>query len=139
VVVAQLNKEAKLYLDELRLPGFYTVYRTVRSYPRKIAGNLLGFVNEVNTTDLERDGYYRSGDMIGRTGIEQAYEKYLRGDKGVKINMVDVNGVVKGSWQDGLADTLPVAGKTLTASLDAELQAFAEELLAGKVGAVVAI
>ena len=139
VVVPQLSKEVKLLLDELKLPGFYTVYRTVRSYPRKIAGNLLGFVNEVNERDLASDDYYRSGDYIGRSGIEQAYEKYLRGEKGVKINTVDVNGVVKGSWQDGLSDTLPVAGKTLTSSLDAGLQAFAEELMAGKVGAVVAI
>jgi penicillin-binding protein 2 len=139
VVVSQLDKEAKLYLDELRLAGFYTVFRTVRSYPRKIAGNLLGFVNEVNDADLSADSYYRSGDYIGRTGIERAYEEYLRGEKGVKINMVDVNGVVKGVWQDGRLDTLPVAGKTLTASLDGELQALAEELLRGKVGAVVAI
>jgi penicillin-binding protein 2 len=139
VVVAQLSKEAKLLLDELRLPGFYTNYRTIRSYPRKIAGNLLGYVNEVNEADLSRDDYYRSGDYIGRTGIERAYEQYLRGEKGVKINMVDVNGVVQGSWQDGMLDTLPVAGRALTASLDAKLQAFAEELLAGKVGAVVAI
>ena len=139
VVVAQLSKDAKLLLDELRLPGFYTVYRTVRSYPRKIAGNLLGFVNEVSPEDLANDEYYRSGDYIGRTGIERAYEKYLRGEKGVQINTVDVRGVVQGSWQDGMLDTMPVAGRSLTASLNAGLQAFAEELLAGKVGAVVAI
>ena len=139
VVVPQLSKEAKLLLDELRIPGFQTVFRTVRSYPRKIAGNLLGYVSEVNDRDLVRDEYYRSGDYIGRTGIEQAYEEHLRGEKGVKVNMVDVHGIVKGSWRDGLFDTLPVAGKTLKSSLDASLQAFAEELMEGKVGAVVAI
>lgn len=139
VVVAQMSKDTKLLLDEAQLPGFHTVYRTVRSYPRKIAGNLLGFVGEVNDRDLTRDDYYRSGDYIGREGIEQAYEAYLRGEKGVKINMVDVNGVVKGSWQNGMFDTMPVAGRTLVSSLDAALQAFAEELMRGKVGAVVAI
>lgn len=139
VVVPQLSKETKLLLDELKIPGFYTIYRTVRSYPHKIAGNLLGYVNEVNSGDLERDDYYRSGDYIGRSGIEQAYEKYLRGEKGVKINLVDVHGIVQGSYRNGLYDTLPVAGKTLTSSLDAELQAFAEELMQGKVGSVVAI
>ncbi|MDR2882823.1 MAG: penicillin-binding protein 2 [Alistipes sp.] len=139
VVVPQLSKEIKLLLDELHLPGFHTVYRTVRSYPRKIAGNLLGYVNEVNATDLARDDYYRAGDYIGRTGIEHAYENYLRGEKGVKINMVDVGGVVQGAWHDGRLDTQAVAGRSLTASLDAGLQAFAEELLGGKVGAVVAI
>ncbi len=139
VVVPQLSKETKLLLDELRLPGFHTVYRTVRSYPRKIAGNLLGFVGEVDNRDLARDDYYRSGDYIGRTGIEQAYEQHLRGEKGVTINMVDVRGVVQGSWQEGRLDTQAVAGRSLTASLDAGLQAFTEELLEGKVGAVVAI
>ncbi|MDR2912339.1 MAG: penicillin-binding protein 2 [Alistipes sp.] len=139
VVVPGLGKEVKVLLDELKVPGFYTVYRTVRSYPRKIAGNLLGYVNEVNESDMSADDYYRSGDQIGRSGIEQAYEPYLRGEKGVRINMVDVGGVVKGSWQEGRFDTLPVAGRTLTSSLDAGLQAFAEELLAGKVGSVVAI
>ncbi len=109
VAVPQLSKDAKLLLDELRLPGFHTVHRTVRDYPRKIAGNLLGYVGEVNSRDLDRDEYYRPGDYIGKEGIEQAYEKYLRGEKGVKINTVDVKGVVKGSWQNGLWDTLPVA------------------------------
>ncbi len=138
VIVPLLSKETKLLLDELRLPGFYTIYRTVRSYPRKIAGNLLGYVGEVNSGDLS-DDYYRSGDYIGRSGIEQAYEKYLRGEKGTKINLVDVHGIVKGSYGDGMYDTMPVAGRTLISSLDAELQAFAEQLMEGKVGAVVAL
>ncbi len=139
VLISGLSKETKLMLDELRIPGFSTVYRTVRSYPRKIAGNLLGYVNEVNEQDLERDGYYRAGDNIGRSGIEHAYERHLRGQKGVKINLVDVHGIVKGSYADGLYDTLPVSGVSLRSSLDAELQAFAEELMRGKVGSVVAI
>ena len=139
VVVPQLTKDVKLMLDELNLPGFFTVYRTVRSYPRKIAGNLLGYVSEVSQGDLERDYYYRSGDYIGKTGIEAAYEKYLRGEKGVRINLVDVHGIVKGSYRDGMYDTLPVAGKALVSSLDAALQAFGEELMRGKVGAIVAI
>ncbi len=139
VVVPQLTKEVKLMLDELNIPGFYPVYRTVRSYPRKIAGNLLGYVGEVSPADLERDYYYRSGDYIGKSGIEAEYEKYLRGEKGVRINLVDVHGIVKGSYRGGMYDTLPVAGKTLVSSLDGALQAFGEELLKGKVGAIVAI
>ncbi len=139
VVVPQLSKEVKLMLDELNVPGLYTVYRTVRSYPRKIAGNLLGYVSEVSQSDLDNDWYYRSGDYIGKTGIEAEYEKYLRGEKGVRINLVDVHGIVKGSYRDGMYDTLPVAGKSLVSSLDAALQALGEELLRGKVGAIVAI
>lgn len=139
VVVPQLTKDVKLMLDELSLPGFYTVYRTVRSYPRKIAGNLLGYVSEVDARDLDRDSYYRSGDYIGKSGIEYAYERYLRGEKGVRINLVDVHGIVKDSYRNGMYDTVPVAGRYLVSSLDAELQAFGEELMQGKVGSIVAI
>lgn len=139
VLISQISKEAKLRLDELGYPGFYVVLRTARSYPRNIAGNLLGYVGEVSERDIERDSYYRSGDYIGMSGIERAYEKELRGEKGVKINMVDVHGIVKGQYEDGLYDTLPTAGLALTSTLDARLQEFGEELMKGKVGSIVAI
>ena len=48
VLFKQLPKEVKVRLDERNFPGFFTVYRTVRSYPTKIAGNLLGYVGEVD-------------------------------------------------------------------------------------------
>ncbi|MCC8034979.1 MAG: penicillin-binding protein 2 [Rikenellaceae bacterium] len=139
VVIKHLPKEDKLKLDERNFPGFYTVYRTIRSYPRKIGGNLLGYVGEVDRPALERDGYYRSGDYIGKSGMELAYEKTLRGEKGVKVNMVDVHGMAQGSYADGIYDTLPTAGLAVTSTIDAALQALAEELLDGKVGSVVAI
>ena len=138
-IVKQLPKEVKIKLEERGFPGFYTVYRTLRSYPRKIAGNLLGYVGEVNQADIDRDSYYRGGDYIGKTGIELAYEDVLRGKKGVKLNLVDVHGIVKGSYADGLYDTMAIPGTAITSTIDARLQQFAEELLEGKVGSVVAI
>ncbi len=139
VLFKQISKEDKLRFEEYSFPGFYTVYRTVRSYPRKIAGNLLGYVGEVNQRIIDRNPYYKSGDFIGMSGIEKAYEEVLRGKKGIKIQMVDVHGIPKGSYADGLYDTLPEPGTAITSTLDAGLQALAEELLAGKVGSVVAI
>ena len=123
VIVKQLPKETKLRLEEHQFPGFFTVYRTVRSYPTKMAGNLLGYVGEVDDRILERDPYYRSGDYIGRSGIEQAYEEVLRGEKGVKIEMVDVHGIPKGSYANGIYDTLPSPGVAITCTIDARLQA----------------
>ena len=102
VIFKQLPKEVKLRFEEHGFPGFFTVYRTVRSYPTKMAGNLLGYVGEVNDRILERNPYYRSGDYIGMSGIEQAYEEVLRGEKGVKIEMVDVHGINKGSYANGI-------------------------------------
>ena len=130
VVVKQLPKETKLKLEEHSFPGFYTVYRTVRSYPTKMAGNLLGYVGEVNERIIERNPYYRSGDYIGMSGIEQAYEEVLRGVKGVKIEMVDVHGVPQGSYANGIYDTLASPGVAITCTIDARLQA----LDAGKSG-----
>lgn len=140
LVTNYLSKEVKVRLDEYKFQGFYTVYRTARQYPRKIAGNLLGYVGEVNARDLEREpDVYKPGDYIGITGLEAAYEEELRGEKGVKILERDTYGAIKGSYMGGAFDSLPVPGLKLTCTIDARLQAFAEELLKGKVGAVVAI
>ena len=139
MIFKQLSKEAKLKLDERHLVGFYTQYRTSRTYPRKIAGNLLGYISEVDEATIRRDPYYRMGDYIGKSGIERSYEKYLRGRKGVKVELVDVYGMPQGAYAEGRFDTLPVPGQAITCTIDAGLQQLAEELMVGKVGSVVAI
>lgn len=139
MVINQLPKEVKLRFDECNFRGFYTVYRTIRSYPRKIGGNLLGYVGEINAEQLRRNPEYRAGDYIGISGIESAYEEVLRGEKGVKVNEIDTYGVVKGSYRNGMYDSLPVPGKSIVCTIDTRLQELAEELMAGKVGSVVAI
>ena len=136
-----ISSEVKLRFDENDFPGFYTVYRTIRSYPRKIGGNLLGDVGEINERQLKMKRYadYRSGDYVGQSGVEKAYEEELRGKKGVKIMEKDTHGVVKGSYMDGMFDSLPEPGNYIVTTIDARLQAFTEELMRGKVGAAVAI
>ncbi|MEG0815338.1 MAG: penicillin-binding transpeptidase domain-containing protein [Mucinivorans sp.] len=139
VIFKQLSQDVKLKLDEKRVAGFYAQYRTVRTYPRKLAGNLLGYVGEVNDRIIRNDPYYKMGDYIGMSGIEQAYEEVLRGKKGVKIEMVDTHGVPQGSYLNGKNDTLAQPGHAIVATIDARLQALAEELMRGKIGSVVAI
>lgn len=82
VVTNYISKEDKLRFDECNFRGFYTVYRTVRRYPRKIGGNLLGYVSEVNADYLKRNPEYKIGDYVGMGGVESAYEPLLRGTKG---------------------------------------------------------
>ncbi|MFM7216571.1 MAG: penicillin-binding transpeptidase domain-containing protein, partial [Bacteroidota bacterium] len=86
-----------------------------------------------------KDPYYKEGDYIGKSGVEQSYETYLRGRRGVRVMMVDVFNREKGSFQNGQYDTAAIAGENLTLTIDAELQRLGEELLAGKVGSAVAI
>lgn len=139
LVMNFIPKEDKLRFDEGNFRGFYTVYRTVRQYPRKVGGNLLGYVGEVNADMIRRNPSYKPGDYVGMSGVESAYEPLLRGRKGVRIQEVDTHGAIKGSYMSGMYDTLPESGKYLVSTIDARLQLFAEELMAGKVGAAVAI
>ena len=139
ILFRQLTKEVKLRLDERSFPGFYSLYRPMRSYPRNMAGNLLGYIGEVGPRTLERNPYYKTGDYVGELGIESDYEVELRGNKGVEVQMVDVHGVAKGSYAEGKYDSLASPGLAVTSTIDAGLQQFTEELLEGKVGAVIAI
>ncbi|MDE5578873.1 MAG: penicillin-binding protein 2 [Alistipes sp.] len=139
LVSSYIAKEDKLRFDECNFRGFYMVYRTVRRYPRKVGGNLLGFVSEVTAEYLKKHPYYQAGDYVGMTGVESAYETVMRGDKGVKIQEVDTYGEVKGSYLDGRYDSLPKPGRNLVSTIDTRLQLLGEELMRGKVGAAVAI
>ena len=121
--------------------GFYPKARTVRKYPYDGLANVFGYIGEVDSRQLKRDTkkYYKSGDHIGKAGIESSYEEVLRGRRGVKYKMVNVRGIEKGSFKDGKLDTLAVPGEDITLSIDIELQRYAEKLMNGKIGSVVAI
>lgn len=137
----QLSVETYAELQEKMhaFDGFFVQVRTLRKYPRPIAAQFLGYVGEVGKDDLERDLYYRQGDYIGIAGLERSYEYALRGQKGVKVLMVDVHNRTKGSYRNGRYDTLAVAGKSLVSTIDADLQEYAERLMCNKSGAIVAI
>jgi len=127
--------QEKLY----RYKGFFVQKRTVRKYPRPIAGHLLGYVGEVSKEKAEKDPYYNEGDYIGITGIERSYETELRGRKGTQIAITDVHNKKIGSYMDGKYDTAAIAGKPLYCSIDMVLQEYGEQLMRGKKGAIVAI
>jgi penicillin-binding protein 2 len=119
--------------------GFTVQSRTLRKYPYKIAAHMLGYIGEADKAVTEKDPYYKEGDYLGISGIEKTYEKVLRGKKGLRIMMVDVHNREKGSYMNGLYDTLAIPGKPLTTTIDADLQLYAEQLMQNKIGSVVAI
>ena len=137
----QISKEVYGKLQEYlyRFPGFYVQSRTLRRYPKPIAAHVLGDVGEVSEKEIAQNPYYKMGDYIGKNGLEKYYEEQLRGHKGVKVVMVDVLNREKGSYKDGMFDTSAVAGDELYSTLDAALQEYAEELMRGKRGSIVAI
>ena len=139
--VTQISKEDYAHIAEVlhRYPGFYFQTRTVRHYPNAIAAHTLGDIGEVDKKEIEQDNYYKQGDYIGKSGIEKSYEKELRGEKGLKVMMVDVHNRVMGSFDDGSLDRDPVPGKDIYLGLDADLQAYGEQLMVGKIGSIVAV
>ncbi len=120
-------------------PGFYSQIRTVRSYEHNCAAHVLGYISEVDDKILKRNKYYRSGDYIGMSGIEQQYEQQLRGTRGIKLVLVDARSREQGSYNNGAEDTLAVEGENLTLGLDITLQELGERLMKNKIGSIVAI
>lgn len=136
------NDEFAKFQDQLiDYPGFYALPRTIREYPENTLSNALGYVREISRSQLNRDksNYYRSGDYIGMKGIELSYEEELRGKRGIEYKLVNVQGVVKGSFNDGLYDTASIPGKSIQLTIDSDLQRYAEILMEGKRGSVVAL
>ena len=141
IFMKQISKEeyAKFENKMFRFKGFYISQRTLRIYDRPIAAQVLGYVGEVDQGDLDRDPYYKRGDYIGKSGLEKSYEEVLRGVKGQRLMHVDVHNREIGPYANGIYDTLPVEGWNLHTSIDADLQEYAESLMANKRGCVVAL
>ena len=135
------EKFAVLQDRMIDLEGFNIKSRTTRGYAELGLANILGYVGEVTRNQLYMDttGYYKSGDNIGITGIENTYESSIRGLRGVKYHNVDVQGINMGSFENGAYDTLSQPGLNLVLTIDGALQKYAERLMEGKTGSLVAI
>jgi len=134
------EKNARLLESQYEFPGFFVQARSIRGYPFSAGAHVLGYINEVDPRDIERNkGKYETGDYIGAAGLEYGYEDYLRGQKGVTNLLRDNLGRIVGKYKKGERDSAAVAGKDLVSSIDIELQAYGEKLMSNKTGSVVAI
>jgi penicillin-binding protein 2 len=141
VFLKQISDQTYARLQEkmFMYPGFYVQPRTLRKYSKPVAAHVLGYVSEVDDGILKKIPYYKPGDYIGKSGLEESYEKELRGKRGVKIYMVDVFSRIKGSYADGKLDTLAVQGSDIISGIDLDLQEYGELLMRNKRGSIVAI
>ena len=139
--LGEISKENYAYFQEFsfRYKGFYIQRKSTREYPHFTGANVLGYIGEVTPKQIKALPYYEKGDMIGVAGIEKSYEEQLRGSRGVKYLRVDALNRNKGALKGGAYDIMPIQGKSITISLDLELQKYGEKLLTGKRGAIVAI
>lgn len=141
VFLAQLNKlEFAAFQEKVRkYKGFYIQKRALRDYQVDYGANIFGFITQVGEKTIEKNPYYKSGDLIGRQGVEEAYEDILRGVKGVRYILKDKHNREIGSYKEGKFDTIAKQGSDITLSIDGDLQKYGEELMINKRGGIVAL
>ena len=125
--------------EAYRFPGFKAEVRSVRQYPFNAGGNLLGYISEVDQDYIDAHPEYRSGDYVGKTGLEAAMEEKLRGVKGYHIYLRDSRNRVQSPYMEGAEDKEAEPGRDVVSTIDAHLQQYGQQLMEGKVGSVVAI
>ena len=134
------SEQYNMFLETSFLfPGFSGVRRTSRTYPYAGGGNLFGYISEVDAAYIKEHPEYRSGDYVGKTGMEEAYEPLLRGEKGYNIYLRDAHNRIKEHYKEGEYDKEAVAGTDVVTTIDGPLQAYGEQLMKNKVGSLVAI
>jgi len=146
-ILLQLDDEAiaRYAVHRHELPGVMLETRMARHYPYgPIGAHALGYVGTISEEDLtrvDRERYFGTG-VIGKTGIERAYEDELLGVGGYREVLVNAEGrpaILPEGSDTELQEREPQAGRDLRLTLDIELQRVAEEAMAGRRGAVVAI
>jgi penicillin-binding protein 2 len=133
---------ARFAVQRYRFPGVEINARLFRQYPQgELFSHVVGHIGRINQRELdqlETDGHsanYRGTDYIGKTGLEQNYERYLHGTTGVEEVEVDSGGRPVRT----LSRTPPVSGSNLVLNLDARLQEVAYQAFGDRRGALVAI
>lgn len=139
-IARSLTPAQIIALEEYRnqLNGVEVDIETVRDYPNKeSASHILGYTGELNAEELKqrRKEGYRMGDVVGKMGVESAFEPYLRGEWGGLQLEVDGSGKV----MRVLGQKQAKPGKDVTLTLDIDVQKAAETALGDRKGAVVAI
>lgn len=137
-----LSPEMQARLEEniYKFPGFTLVERPVRKYPFNAAAHIMGYVGEVDANIIKRsNNFYQMGDYVGRTGLENYYERVLMGQRGIQFLIKDNKNRIQGSYENGEYDTAAVAGRNMHTYIDIEVQQLAEKLMANKVGGLVVI
>lgn len=133
---------ARFAANRYRFPGVDLKARLFRQYPQaELFSHVVGYIGRINQHDLDKLeaggqlANYRGTDYIGKTGLEQSYERFLHGTTGVQRIEVDSSG----RMVRVLSSTPPVSGNNLVLTLDAKLQEVVNLSFGNRRGALVAI
>src|SRR5436305_8094712 len=132
------DEEAFIEAHKTELPELDTIMAYRRLYPRKgFMAHLIGYVGEVSEDMLNQTQFelYNPGDVVGRSGVELEYNEILMGKNGSRQELVNSHGQAVKPLDEKPAEP----GKPLKLTVDVDLQIAAEEALANKNGAIVAM
>ncbi len=132
------DEQAFIEAHRNELPELETLEEQRRLYPRDgFASHLIGYVGEISEADLKNPKYdfYEPGDVVGKSGVEEAYDAILRGTDGSRDMIVNSHGREIGR----LGEELAKPGKDLRLTIDLDIQTAAERAMEGKNGAMVAM
>jgi penicillin-binding protein 2 len=113
-------------------------YQPRRRYlENELAAHAIGYLGEVTPDDLKKPelSQHKSGDQIGKSGLERIYDAILRGRDGYRLVLVDNHQ----REVEKLGEEKAISGNDIRTTLDLDLQRAAEEALKGQVGAVIAL
>ncbi len=122
----------------LRLPGIGHQLESKRNYTQKVnASHILGYLREADREDFNSNKNIHLGDKIGKNGLELIYQEELRGESGVEFKRVNAYGQTLGSFDLSSERKNAIEGANLISTINSDLQAFAEDLLINKTGAII--
>ena len=130
-VAFDVDEKVADYLGEHKqdFPGVEVVQASVRDYPEQsLAAHVLGWVGQIDANELQERAFahYGPNDLVGKAGLEQVYERYLKGKKGIDKYLVNASSQVIRT----LGSQDPTPGDDLVLSLDIDAQRIAEQALA---------
>ncbi|KPK42391.1 MAG: hypothetical protein AMJ78_02760 [Omnitrophica WOR_2 bacterium SM23_29] len=137
-IARDINRETAFILEEIKqdIPGILVQSRALRWYIyNESASHIIGYLSLINKEELGRlrDYGYTMRDLVGRSGVERVYDRYLKGeDGGMQLEVDAVGRLVR-----TLGTKIPKKGRDITLTVDARLQSCVSEFLADLKGAVV--
>ena len=123
-----ISEESVLIFEEQNnsFPGMAIEKTPIRSYTYgKLASHVLGYVGKISSEEYNSLEGYSISDYIGKTGIEYAFEGYLKGQDGIKQTDMSIDGTITGEYITEGA----VSGDDVTLTIDANIQDVAEKYL----------
>jgi len=141
------DRAALIAQSQAQLPGVEVHYEAYRNYPwKKRAAHLIGYMTQMTAAEADRLGSqgYDTSELVGRYGLEEKWENYLRGKKGIERYAVDARGqrlddATASALIQGERGVPAVPGANLVLTIDNDLQRLAEDAVAHVLAAGVVV